>query len=503
MRSSRKRNKRFLLLVLIVVGCAAIAASVYIRQVVPSLHQRALEKLDEQRIADIDKLDAALKRAFVEHPSKPLFSEKLVASSTKAIINVISALAPLSATSGPASAAGMRAEQQLHETVAAFSALPALPPSDASSTILVSFPTHGPCGTIASSSFSNGWTAACDASTTALAVHSPSPACDNMDPTLLPPGWNYRCIQQYYVYISLPSNDPDCSDLDLPPLTTGWSYHCVPAEVLTEPDGTGWLPINLSAARRESLPLDPLNSANGETYYEFAEILSNTGNPPSYFLSSILDSEKHLSTTAFTVDPGRQSSYVEGSSTMSEKAHGLVFALDSADVSLAPKCSNEKCLNFRGNGDALVTKSPYDFSANMQGSYSFWFKLDSIPSQALSIFNPGTNRLDVNIEQGTGKFFLWYQDSHNVPSLVYKSSGSQYVGTGWHLVTVSKSSNNIFLYLDANNVATLPTTLPTYASTTNLVVASGLPTAQNIGLSVRKIRIFSISLTEDEVTREF
>src|SRR5215831_5689421 len=289
MRSSRKRSKRILLLLLIVLGCAAIAASVYIRQVVPSLHQRALEKLDEQRIADIDKLDAALKRAFAEHPSKPLFSEKLVASSTKAIINVISALAPLSATSGPASAAGMRAEQQLHETVAAFSALPALPPSDASSTIIVSFPTRGSCGTIASSSFSNGWSATCDASTTAFAVHSPSPACDNMDPTLLPPGWNYRCVQQYYVYISLPSNDPDCTDLDLPPLSTGWSYHCVPANLLTKSDGTGWLPLYLISSNITTLPIDPINDAATIDYYAY--VAAGDPNSPPYVITSALDSE--------------------------------------------------------------------------------------------------------------------------------------------------------------------------------------------------------------------
>lgn len=47
------------------------------------------------------------------------------------------------------------------------------------------------------------------------------------------------------VYVSLPSAQSNCSDLSLP---TGPTYHCVTAANLTKTDGTGWIPVNLSAS---------------------------------------------------------------------------------------------------------------------------------------------------------------------------------------------------------------------------------------------------------------
>lgn len=94
------------------------------------------------------------------------------------------------------------------------------------------------------------------------------------------------------VYISLPDTSTTCSNLlsSLPSLPTGWSYNCVPEADLRKPDGSGWLPVNLSAISGGSpwneLPIDPENSATNNLY--FAYVKSNAG----YALAALLESEK-------------------------------------------------------------------------------------------------------------------------------------------------------------------------------------------------------------------
>ena len=49
------------------------------------------------------------------------------------------------------------------------------------------------------------------------------------------------------VYVSIPSNMSNCSDLGLPSLPSGYTYACVSSSTLQKVDGTGWIPVNLSA----------------------------------------------------------------------------------------------------------------------------------------------------------------------------------------------------------------------------------------------------------------
>jgi len=148
-----------------------------------------------------------------------------------------------------------------------------------------------------------------------------------MDPTLLPPGWNYRCVQQYYVYISLPSNDPDCTDLDLPPLSTGWSYHCVPANLLTKSDGTGWLPLDLISSNITTLPIDPINDAATIDYYAY--VAAGDPNSPPYVITSALDSET-LQTQVAQTDNGSDPTRIEkGNLTLWQDANGVIASWPS------------------------------------------------------------------------------------------------------------------------------------------------------------------------------
>src|SRR6056297_2518953 len=65
------------------------------------------------------------------------------------------------------------------------------------------------------------------------------------------------------VYLSLPDSNSDCSSYTLPSLPSGWAYHCVSEDNLGNVDGTGWIPVDLTAMSFASplsrYPVDPIN----------------------------------------------------------------------------------------------------------------------------------------------------------------------------------------------------------------------------------------------------
>ena len=89
------------------------------------------------------------------------------------------------------------------------------------------------------------------------------------------------------VYISIPDTNANCSGISgLPSLPSGWSYSCVTSADSRNSDGTGWLPINLSAlpggSTLDKLPIDPVNNASSLLYYSYStdgiqwEVMANT-----------------------------------------------------------------------------------------------------------------------------------------------------------------------------------------------------------------------------------
>jgi len=92
----------------------------------------------------------------------------------------------------------------------------------------------------------------------------------------LPPGIGTSSV----IYLSIP--DPaattaagnNCSSLGLPALPAGYSYHCAGPNFYRRTDGTGWIPVNLSAVTIGNplgqLPTDPTNSSSSGKYYEYA-----------------------------------------------------------------------------------------------------------------------------------------------------------------------------------------------------------------------------------------
>ena len=98
------------------------------------------------------------------------------------------------------------------------------------------------------------------------------------------------------LYISVPDTSGTCANLGLPSLPSGYSYHCVPTASSTRVDGTGWLPVNLTASSIQSLsrlPLDPTNTTSSGLYYAY--IANPTTQTFSVYVSN-LESAKYQST---------------------------------------------------------------------------------------------------------------------------------------------------------------------------------------------------------------
>jgi prepilin-type N-terminal cleavage/methylation domain-containing protein len=80
-------------------------------------------------------------------------------------------------------------------------------------------------------------------------------------------------------YVSIP--DPaatstagdQCQGLGLPSLPSGFSYHCAASSTYRLVNGTGWIPVDLTAISFKSplalLPVDPVNTTSSRNYYTY------------------------------------------------------------------------------------------------------------------------------------------------------------------------------------------------------------------------------------------
>jgi hypothetical protein len=146
-------------------------------------------------------------------------------------------------------------------------------------------------------------------------------------------------------------------------------------------------------------------------------------------------------------------------------------------------------ISLDGSNDFLIGTSPWNFSSSVQGAYSFWFKVNNMPSVNALLFQPGADRLDTNIEQTSGALFVWFYDSSLNNHLVYHSSIS-YVDSNWHYLVVSKNSTAISVYIDAVYVGGFNTVLPT-SYTQNQWYVAPYNSCQSL---IDEIRIYSHAL---------
>ena len=153
-----------------------------------------------------------------------------------------------------------------------------------------------------------------------------------------------------------------------------------------------------------------------------------------------------------------------------------------------------------GLDDYIEFSSPHDFSTNVQGGYSIWFKNKYLPNDANKrIVNPGTARLDLNLEKSTGKLFIWFVDSSAAGHLVWKSTRS-YVDEMWHNVIVNKTQTRIEVYVDGELQGYFNTTNVTYDTSSGYI---GFDGTQFWNGYVSDFKVFSTSLLQTEINRVY
>ncbi len=322
------------------------------------------------------------------------------------------------------------------------------------------------------------------------------------------------------VYISIPSASSTCGDLDLPQLETGWQYHCVTASTLQNTNGKGWLPIDFSSyvEASSSLPIDPINTSDSLNYYAF--ISNRTATSTEYILTATLHSKKYLSSLpADNIDPSRIA--VGNDEGLLAKAIGLIgyWPFDDGNGKFAPDATGNSgsinvlnnnmfatptecgqsvgCIQSQSSQDALIVPIKSRLSQGADISYGFRFRISKIPQSNQLLFNPGTYRLDTDIEGSTGALFVWFYDNNQTNNQIFKSSANQFTDGGWHEIYITKDSDSIAVYIDGQQVQNYGTMSASYSDLPNGTLYI-LP-----NMSVSDLRVYNIAITDEQVAAIF
>jgi prepilin-type N-terminal cleavage/methylation domain-containing protein len=121
------------------------------------------------------------------------------------------------------------------------------------------------------------------------------------------------------------TNGTDCTGIGLAvPVGSSIQNHCAASSTEARPDGTGWIPVNLSKLSTGSpigsLPVDPINTTSSNSYYTYQP----GGTSGRYKLTAFLESQKYA--TQMAVDGGVDAALYETGNaiTLPSAGRGLV-----------------------------------------------------------------------------------------------------------------------------------------------------------------------------------
>ena len=256
------------------------------------------------------------------------------------------------------------------------------------------------------------------------------------------------------VYVSLPDTSATCANLGLPTLPVGYQYGCVTEANLRKTDGSGWIPVDLTQISSNtplgSLPTDPVNATSSGLYYTYVP-------GGSFALSSLLESQKRLSTNALKdggYDPGR---FEIGSDlNLIAESQGLVgwWSFDQGSAAIVPDDSGNdnigtwsgagihatttakvgKAAAFNGTDDyvSIANESSFDFERTDRFTIMAWIKPANMTGIYPTVVGKTTN-------SWTGYIMLL---SH---------SGDSFNTNAFGLVESNTNSTNDFVVYSADN----------------------------------------------------
>ncbi len=264
------------------------------------------------------------------------------------------------------------------------------------------------------------------------------------------------------VYVSIPDSSPTCTNLGLPTLPAGYTYQCSTTSSFTKTDGTGWVPLNLSALPGGSpiarLPGDPINATSTRLYYTYA----TNGN--QWELTSAMESSKYQANEATDggIDPAQ---YEVGTSlVLSPFAHGLVgyWNLDN-------NSNDSSGYTDTGTWSGTPAGTNGYYSAGKVGTYAGYFNGSDnqiTTTNAIPSSNQRTLSIWLYLKSTAGyQNFLGDCNYSCTSSALWNFSGIrfQYTNTGasndfitaseptlnvWHYVVGVYDGNNAYIYID-------------------------------------------------------
>jgi len=322
------------------------------------------------------------------------------------------------------------------------------------------------------------------------------------------------------VYISIPDTSATCANITgLPTLPVGWQYVCVTAANLRNVNGTGWIPLDLSAIKGGSpmpyLPVDPSNDATIGRYYtytpggsyEFTALLEARKNfasikdggdfPEMYELGSdlsLLPVSRDTSLVGYwKLDEG------SGNATADFSGKGNNGTLIGGPIwQSGANCKRGGCLSFDGSDDYV--NGGHGSSLDMTDAVTVfvWEKISGTSTDY--------NRF-VTKQGGFASYFATrYGDGFTV---FYIDGVKNWVINGypelqngsWHQVAVTYDknggANNMRLYSDGALRASTTATGSLPVSVQDLAI--GNASYAKFGGSLDEVRIYNRALTDMEI----
>ncbi len=329
-------------------------------------------------------------------------------------------------------------------------------------------------------------------------------------------------------YISYPDSSSSCANIGVSTSTiaSGYALACSASLSYQKIDGTGWIPVNLSAitggAPISQLPKDPVNTTSSNNYYIYH------GNSSNWAITALLESQKYLAQSAEKdggYDPGR---FEKGSSlALISEGEGLVGWWDFEE-GLGSTTSTDKSGNsnngawngtgthyadgkvgmyagsFNGTNDYLT--ATHNASLNISSPYaiSLWIRLNSVSDQHHRFINKG------NLANGFWTFL--HEQNSQFRSQPFFGGGYQTAGLfsatvplagQWYHFAVTSNKNTAYFYINGSledtSTETYDATLPTNTNPLSIGRSEIWDTGNNHYGSLDDVRIYSRALSAAEI----
>jgi prepilin-type N-terminal cleavage/methylation domain-containing protein len=314
------------------------------------------------------------------------------------------------------------------------------------------------------------------------------------------------------IYVSLPDTQADCSSHTLPPLPGGWSYACKPEATYQDIDGNGWIPVDLTSISAGSplavLPVDPINSVDGEQYYTYVA--------GSWVLTGTLESRKQIATVGHS-DGGTDLGRIEVGSHLSKwaEARGLVgyWSFDEGSGVSASDISENghgatlhngaawvegkigSAVSFDGSNDWVELAGDFGISGSM--TISLWFNTPSKTTNRyfLDDRNPGSWWF---IKNYTGGACGEIAGNICFEGRVMAADSDWNVDEWTHLV-VSENSSGAKMYINGALVDT--GSGDNTSITTNLRIGTRYTNSGYFNGVIDEVRLYDRVLSDSEILR--